>query len=94
MLLGRIGALADLAPIAAAHHERLDGQGYPLGLDATMLARETRIISLCDAFDALTSERPYRPALPVERALAVIEADVGSGFDPEGFEALKALVAG
>jgi HD-GYP domain-containing protein (c-di-GMP phosphodiesterase class II) len=94
MLLGRIGALADLAPIAAAHHERLDGQGYPLGLDATMLARETRIISLCDAFDALTSERPYRAALPIERALAVIEADVGSGFDPEGFEALKALVAG
>ena len=93
-ILGRISALADLAPIAAAHHERLDGMGYPLGLDAQAIARETRIITLCDIYDALTTDRPGRPAMPVERALATMESDVGTALDPEGFEALKAMVGG
>ena len=91
-ILGRIGAFADMAPLAAAHHERLDGKGYPLGLDDRAIGVETRIITLCDVFDALTSDRPYRAAMPVERALAVIQADVGTAFDGEGFEALKAIV--
>nr|WP_166178373.1 HD-GYP domain-containing protein [Altererythrobacter segetis] len=93
-ILGRIGAFADLAPIAAAHHERLDGKGYPLGLDASALSRETRIITLCDVYDALTADRPYRAAMPVDRALAVMSADVGGALDPEGFEALTAMVSG
>jgi HD-GYP domain-containing protein (c-di-GMP phosphodiesterase class II) len=93
-ILGRISALADLAPIAAAHHERLDGMGYPLGLDAQAIARETRVITLCDIYDALTTDRPGRPAMPVERALATMESDVGTALDPEGFEALKAMVGG
>jgi HD-GYP domain-containing protein (c-di-GMP phosphodiesterase class II) len=93
-ILGRIGALADLAPIAASHHERLDGTGYPLGLDARALSRETRIITLCDYYDALTADRPYRAAMPVERALAVMAEEVGGALDPEGFEALKAIVSG
>jgi HD-GYP domain-containing protein (c-di-GMP phosphodiesterase class II) len=93
-ILGRIGALADLAPIAAAHHERLDGKGYPLGLDAQVIARETRIITLCDVYDALTSDRPYRSAMPADQALAVMQGEVGSALDPEGFEALKATVGG
>ena len=93
-ILGRIGALSDLAPIAAAHHERLDGKGYPLGLEGKAIARETRIITLCDYYDALTADRPYRPALRVEHALEVMAADVGTALDPEGFEALKAMVGG
>ncbi|MGZ5795267.1 MAG: HD-GYP domain-containing protein, partial [Croceibacterium sp.] len=93
-ILGRIGALADLAPIAAAHHERLDGKGYPLGLDAASLSRETRIITLCDFFDALTADRPYRAAIPVERALAIMSGEVGGALDPDGFEALTAIVSG
>ena len=93
-ILGRIGALAELAPIAAAHHERLDGSGYPLGLEATMIGRETRIITLCDVFDALTADRPWRTAMPVEQALRIMRADVGTAFDPEGFEALTAMVIG
>jgi HD-GYP domain-containing protein (c-di-GMP phosphodiesterase class II) len=93
-ILGRIGAFADMAPLAAAHHERLDGKGYPLGLDGRTLGVETRIITLCDVFDALTSDRPYRAAMPVDRALAVMEADVGAAFDADGFEALKAMVSG
>ncbi|HSQ94930.1 MAG TPA: HD domain-containing phosphohydrolase [Croceibacterium sp.] len=93
-ILGRIGALAELAPIAAAHHERLDGKGYPLGLDARVLSRETRIITLCDFFDALTADRPYRAAMPVDRALAIMAGEVGGALDPEGFEALTAIVSG
>jgi HD-GYP domain-containing protein (c-di-GMP phosphodiesterase class II) len=93
-ILGRIGALSELAPIAAAHHERLDGKGYPLGLRADAITRETRIITLCDYYDALTADRPYRPALRVEHALEVMAADVGTALDPEGFEALKAMVSG
>jgi HD-GYP domain-containing protein (c-di-GMP phosphodiesterase class II) len=93
-ILGRIGALSDLAPIAAAHHERLDGKGYPLGLRDEAITRETRIITLCDCYDALTADRPYRPALRVEHALEVMAGDVGTALDPEGFEALKAMVGG
>ncbi|HEY7806613.1 MAG TPA: HD domain-containing phosphohydrolase [Croceibacterium sp.] len=93
-ILGRIGAFADMAPIAAAHHERLDGKGYPLGLDERTIGIETRIITLCDVFDALSSDRPYRAAMPVDRALALMNADLGTAFDAEGFEALKAVVSG
>jgi HD-GYP domain-containing protein (c-di-GMP phosphodiesterase class II) len=93
-ILGRIGALADLAPIAAAHHERLDGKGYPLGLSGDALNRETRIITLCDFYDALTADRPYRPAMPVERALSGMAGEVGGALDPEGFEALSEVVSG
>jgi HD-GYP domain-containing protein (c-di-GMP phosphodiesterase class II) len=90
-ILGRIGAFADMAPIAAAHHERLDGTGYPLGLDERTIGLETRIITLCDVFDALTSDRPYRAAMAPAAALAMMETDVGEALDADGFEALKAL---
>ena len=80
-----------MAPIAAAHHERLDGKGYPLGLDERTIGVETRIITLCDVFDALTSDRPYRAAMPVDQALALMGAEVGTAFDAEGFEALRAI---
>jgi HD-GYP domain-containing protein (c-di-GMP phosphodiesterase class II) len=91
-ILGRIGVLADLAPVAAAHHERLDGRGYPLGLSDAQISRETRIITICDFYDALTAERPYRGAMPVENALAIIEGEVGRAVDGECFEALRTIV--
>ena len=53
--------------IAGAHHERLDGKGYPRGLKATRSALETRIITTADIFDAITADRPYRAAIPVPR---------------------------
>ena len=90
-ILGRIGALRDIAPIAAAHHERLDGTGYPLGLNDLSISRTTRIITVCDFFDALTADRPYRGAMPVDRALEVIAAEVGSAVDPTCFEALRTV---
>ena len=91
-ILGRIGALADLAPVAAAHHERLDGTGYPLGLHDHQIRRETRIITVCDYYDALTSDRPYRAALPLDQAMAIIAAEVGTAIDGDCFEALRTIV--
>ena len=91
-ILGRIGALADLAPIAAAHHERIDGTGYPLGLAGSQITRETRIITICDYYDALTADRPYRAALSVEDAMTIIEAEVGKAIDPDCYAALRSLI--
>ena len=91
-ILGRIGALADLAPIAAAHHERLDGTGYPLGLMDHQIRRETRVITVCDYYDALTSDRPYRAALTTADALAIIAGEVGTAIDGDCFDALTAIV--
>ena len=91
-ILGRIGVLADLAPIAAAHHEKLDGTGYPLGLRDHEIRRETRIITVCDFYDALTSDRPYRAAMSVEDALAIIASEVGTAIDGDCFDALRTAV--
>jgi HD-GYP domain-containing protein (c-di-GMP phosphodiesterase class II) len=92
-ILGRIGVMRDLAMIAAAHHERLDGKGYPLSLDQSTIALESRIIAVADIYDALTADRPYRAAMPVERALAIIDGDTGSALDPACAAALKAVIA-
>ncbi len=90
-ILGRIGALADLADVAAAHHERLDGKGYPLGLEAAEIGRDTRIITTCDFYDALTSHRPYRAAMPSSEALAIMRAEVGGALDADCVAALEAV---
>ena len=92
-ILSRIGLLSDWAMIAGSHHERLDGKGYPLGLDARSIARETRIISVADFFDALTADRPYRMAMPVDRALAIMESEAGSAIDADCLAVLRELVA-
>ena len=92
-ILERVGCFTDMAAVAAAHHERLDGTGYPLGLREREISRETRIITVCDFYDALTADRPYRAALAPEVALEIIEAEVGKAVDGEAFEALRACVA-
>lgn len=92
-ILGRIGALTDIAPVAAAHHERLDGAGYPLGLKGAAITLETRIITLCDFYDALTSERPYRGAMSVEESLAIMEAENGKALDGACLAALRECVS-
>ncbi|WP_262270360.1 MULTISPECIES: HD-GYP domain-containing protein [Microvirga] len=88
-ILSRIGAFQDVARIGGAHHERLDGKGYPRGLKGDAIGRETRIISVADVFDALTADRPYRPAMPVSKAMGIMTADVGTAFDPDCLEALR-----
>ena len=88
-ILGRISAFGVLARVAGAHHEKLDGSGYPRGLDARHIRLETRIITAADIFDALTADRPYRAAMPTAQALGVMRAGVGSTLDGDCFAALE-----
>lgn len=87
-ILARIGPFQAIARIAGAHHERLDGTGYPRGLDAADIPLESRIVTTADVFDALTSDRPYRRALPLEKTLDIMESERGRGLDPECLNAL------
>ena len=73
--------------IVLKHHERLDGKGYPLGIDYRKIPLTVNIVSLSDVFDALTTDRPYRKALFLEEALSIIEKDSGKAFYPEVVEA-------
>jgi HD-GYP domain-containing protein (c-di-GMP phosphodiesterase class II) len=88
-ILGRIFHFQDMAAVAGAHHERLDGKGYPLGLHAKDIALETRIITTADIFDAITARRPYRDAIPVVRTLEIMEQEIGKSIDQNCLEALK-----
>jgi HD-GYP domain-containing protein (c-di-GMP phosphodiesterase class II) len=88
-ILSRISAFSELAPIAGAHHERLDGKGYPNGLSGDQIGLETRIITVADIFDALTADRPYRAAMPVTKALAIMAGMVGTQIDADCFAALR-----
>ncbi|HVY51477.1 MAG TPA: HD domain-containing phosphohydrolase [Devosia sp.] len=87
-VLSRVAAFRELTPIAAAHHERLDGAGYPYRLSGPQILKETRIITTADIFDALTADRPYRPAMPVEKALKLMADMCGTAIDPDCFTAL------
>jgi HD-GYP domain-containing protein (c-di-GMP phosphodiesterase class II) len=69
-------------PYVLYHHERWDGRGYPTGRSGTEIPEEARLLAVVDAFDAMTSTRPYRRALPTWRALAEIERCAGTQFDP------------
>jgi len=77
--------LARVAEIVRGHHEKLDGTGYPDGVTAEHLSLETRIMTVCDIFDALTaSDRPYKKAMPVEKALQILQWEANDGMlDPE-----------
>jgi HD-GYP domain-containing protein (c-di-GMP phosphodiesterase class II) len=75
------------------HHERWDGRGYPSGLEGDGIPLGARIILVADAFDAMTSDRPYRRALSREEALAEVERCSGTQFDPEIVRVFLALFA-
>jgi len=79
--------------IAAAHHEALDGSGYPHGLTATEIPFLAKILTVADVFDAMTSDRPYRPKLSRDEALAVLQKGVGTRFDVTVVDSLKKLLA-
>jgi HD-GYP domain-containing protein (c-di-GMP phosphodiesterase class II) len=74
------------------HHERLDGHGYPRGLHEGQLDLETRILAVCDVYDALVSPRVYRPAWSVDQAVAKLREEGGSAFDPDCVDALIATL--
>jgi putative two-component system response regulator len=91
ILGGSASALIRLAAeIAAAHHERWDGSGYPEGLTGTAIPLAARIVAVADVFDALTTRRSYKEALSFEAALACIRAESGRHFDPACVEAFCA----
>lgn len=92
-ILGKIGAFADLARVAGAHHERLDGKGYPRGISGEDVCMDTRIVSTADVFDALTADRPYRAAMPVVRALAILREGEGASHDARCIAALERAIA-
>lgn len=74
---------ADLLPIVRHHHERFDGSGYPDGLAAREIPLGARIVAVCDAYDALTSDRPYRPGRSQGQALDLLREGAGSQWDPQ-----------
>ena len=82
-ILSPIHELRDIIPSVLHHHERMDGKGYPSGLKGEEIPLFARIISVADAFDAITSDRPYRKGLSVEEACREILSNQGTQFDPE-----------
>jgi putative nucleotidyltransferase with HDIG domain len=91
-ILARIPAFAELAEVGGAHHERLDGRGYPRGLKGEQLSLATRIVATADVFDALTAERPYRAPIPPLQALAMIRETAGAHHDPLCVDALESAL--
>ncbi len=77
------GLLKMAHDIAVSHHEKWDGSGYPAGLAGTDIPLEGCIVAIADVFDALTSERPYKKAWPVEQAVQLLRDEAGKHFDPE-----------
>lgn len=82
-LLTQLPALRHLAPIVIAAHERWDGDGYPRGLRGTAIPVESRILAITEAYDALTTQRPYRPAVADAAAVAEVLRCAGAQFDPD-----------
>lgn len=78
--------------VCAGHHERWDGTGYPRGLAGTEIPTAARIFAVVDVYDALTSDRPYRRAWPVQRALDHVREGAGSHFDPNVVDAFLAMI--
>jgi putative two-component system response regulator len=91
------GSASDLirlaAQIAECHHERWDGAGYPKGLSGEAIPLCARIVAIADVCDALTTERPYKKAVPVASALAILEAERGRHFDPACLDAFLSAYA-
>jgi len=90
MLLPLAHESPDVLRIVRSHHERLDGRGFPDGLRGEMIPIEARIVAVADAFDAMTTERPYRDSRPPDAAVAELRRVAGSQLDPEAVEAFVA----
>jgi HD-GYP domain-containing protein (c-di-GMP phosphodiesterase class II) len=92
-LLDRVGGvLGDVGRIVRASHERWDGTGYPDGIAGDAIPQESAIVSACDAFNAMTTDRPYRPAIGLEAAIVELRLHAGTQFSPRVVDALLELI--
>jgi polar amino acid transport system substrate-binding protein len=91
-MVARIPGLEAVALIVRLHHERPDGTGYPHGLSHERIPVASRIVSVCDAYGAMTKRRPYSEPLDLDAALCELERHAGTQFDPEAVEALVSFV--
>jgi len=91
-IVAPIAFLSGAVDLIRHHHERFDGTGYPDGLGGEAIPLEARIFSVADSFDAMTSDRPYRGPIGIERALDEIRGGAGSQFDPEVVRAFVAML--
>ena len=92
-ILNRVDAFRDFAWMAAVHHEKLDGTGYPWGLKASQLDPLDRVLAVADVYEALTADRPYRGALSPSEALAIIARDRGTRLCADAIDGLASYVA-
>ena len=93
-LLADLGGFdPEVLDLVLDHHERLDGGGYPRGLRAGEISPATRVLTVCDVYDALVSDRVYRPAWSRERALELLHEESGAAFDPDCVAALERVLA-
>jgi HD-GYP domain-containing protein (c-di-GMP phosphodiesterase class II) len=94
-ILATVPDLHPVIPIVRSHHERWDGKGYPDGLAGDNIPHLARIVAVADAFDAMTSDRPYRKGMPASAGFEEIQKMSGKQFDPEcalGFEELRETI--
>lgn len=82
-MVARHRSMQLVVPAVLYHHERWDGGGYPVGVESEAIPAEARVLAVVDAFDAMTTDRSYRHALPEAAAVAELERCAGSQFDPE-----------
>lgn len=92
MLLGRSDIYPGAVDVAWSHHERLDGKGYPRGVDSTKLSLFTRIVTVVDAYDAMTSDRCYKAGISSLEALKILHNNSGTQFDPELVRKFVAMI--
>jgi len=92
VILAELPALAAFAPIVRAHHERWDGQGYPFGLNGEQIPFEARVVAVADAFHAMISNRPYRPAIAQREAMEILREGRGTQWDADVVDAMIAML--
>lgn len=92
-ILSRVNGFSQLAEMASAHHERLDGRGYHRGVPGGELPLAARLLAVADQYEAMTAERPYRQPMPTEKVMGILSDEVGRGIDAEAYAALSAYVS-
>lgn len=92
-MLAASAALSDLGPAVRAHHERVDGTGYPDGLSGDEIPLEARIVAVCDSFDAMAYTRRYRSARPLSEVIATLREHAGTQWDPMIVQAVISVVS-